>query len=272
MNIGGVLSEKFLWSGQMWRNNLDGMSVSQIKAHIESDEPNHDLAEVLMKDSRKSVQALGVAIKRKFEKQLQLVEKFKRMNRFENQSFAEGFQLIAGIDEVGRGPLAGPVVAAAVILKPGIQILGLDDSKKLSESKREQLFAEIEEKSLAIGIGQVENDRIDEINILNATKEAMLTAVRQLETPPDFLLIDAVALDTSIPQKSMVRGDELSNSIAAASIVAKVTRDRLMVEYGKLYPGYDFCSNKGYGTQKHYSGLEAGGLTPIHRRTFLKGW
>ncbi len=256
----------------MWRNRLGEMSTSQIKIHVEKQLADMDLAQLLKDDSRKSVQALGNSMLRKLAKTQQLIEKFEKMNFFENEAKGYGFQLIAGIDEVGRGPLAGPVVAAAVILKPGVQILGLDDSKKLSEKTREQLYIEIQENALAIGVGQIENERIDEINILNASKEAMLIAVSLLGQAPDCLLIDAVELDTVIPQKSMFKGDQLSNSIAAASIIAKVERDRLMVQYDQTYPGYDFRSNKGYGTKKHYSGLEIEGLTPIHRRTFLKGW
>jgi ribonuclease HII len=256
----------------MWRNSLGELSTVQIKAHAKNHVADMDLAQLLLNDSRKSVQTLGTSMLRKLAQKQQLIEKFERMNFFENEARHYGFQMIAGIDEVGRGPLAGPVVAAAVILKPGVRILGLDDSKKLSEKQRDQLYLEIQENALAIGVGQVENERIDEINILNASKEAMLKAVAVMDRTPDCLLIDAVELATEIPQKSMVRGDQLSNSIAAASIIAKVERDRMMVLYDQTYPGYDFCHNKGYGTKKHYSGLESEGLTPIHRKTFLKGW
>ena len=178
---------------------------------------------------------------------------------------------ICGIDEVGRGPLAGPVVAGAVILPADCEILYLNDSKKLSGKKREVLYDEIMEKALAVGIGMVSPQRIDEINILQATYEAMRIAVGKLSIRPDVLLNDAVTIpEITIPQVPIIKGDEKSVSIAAASIVAKVTRDRLMVEYDEVIPGYDFASNKGYGTKAHIAGLKELGASPIHRRTDRK--
>ena len=172
---------------------------------------------------------------------------------------------ICGIDEVGRGPLAGPVVAGAVILPADCEILYLNDSKKLSGKKREVLYDEIMEKALAVGIGMVSPQRIDEINILQATYEAMRIAVGKLSIRPDVLLNDAVTIpEITIPQVPIIKGDEKSVSIAAASIVAKVTRDRLMVEYDAVIPGYDLASNKGYGTKKHIEGLRELGASPIH--------
>lgn len=177
---------------------------------------------------------------------------------------------ICGIDEVGRGPLAGPVVAGAVILPKDCEILWVNDSKQLSQKKREALYDEIMEKAAATGIGMVSPARIDEINILQATYEAMRKAVENLGVLPDILLNDAVTIpEMGILQVPIIKGDEKSVSIAAASIIAKVTRDRLMVEYDKLIPGYDFASNKGYGTRAHIAGLREHGPSPIHRMTFI---
>ncbi len=177
---------------------------------------------------------------------------------------------ICGIDEVGRGPLAGPVVAGAVILPRDIEILYLNDSKKLSEKKREALYDEIMEKAVAVGIGMASPARIDEINILQATYEAMRMAIDKLQVRPDLLLNDAVTIPgVEISQVPIVKGDAKSISIAAASIVAKVTRDRMMKEYEEIFPGYDFASNKGYGTKAHIQALKTLGPCVIHRRSFI---
>lgn len=177
---------------------------------------------------------------------------------------------IAGVDEVGRGPLAGPVVAAAVILPPDFDLLGVNDSKKLSEKRREELFDQIMDRAVAVSIGMRDQQVIDDINILNATKQAMADAIRGLDPQPDIVLIDALELDDiAIPQRGIVKGDAKSVSIAAASIIAKVTRDRMMVDYAAQYPGYAFEKNKGYGTKAHYEGLDRLGTCPIHRRSFL---
>jgi len=193
---------------------------------------------------------------------------------------SRGFKLMAGIDEVGRGPLAGPVYAACVILPEDFDVLGIYDSKKLSAKKREELSNIIKERSIAYGIGIADNNEIDDINILEATKLAMKRAIEACSKKlklsgaksekPDFLLIDALKLEVGIPCEAIVKGDEKSLSIAAASIVAKVARDKYMEELEAQYPGYDFASNKGYGTAKHYEGLRNLGITPIHRRSFLK--
>ena len=203
------------------------------------------------------------------------IEKEKRMLQemqvYERDLRQQGVELIAGIDEVGRGPLAGPVVAAAVILPADFDVPGVNDSKKLSEKRREELFVKIKESAVAWAIGMADSRTIDEINILQATKRAMAEAVSCLSVKPEHLLIDAVKLeDVSIPQTSIIKGDEKSVSVAAASILAKVTRDHMMVEYAKAFPGYGFEKNKGYGTKAHYEGIEAHGVCPIHRRTFLK--
>ena len=192
------------------------------------------------------------------------------MMRYENDLYSRGARYIAGVDEVGRGPLAGPVVTAAVILPADFDVLGVDDSKKLSEKKREELFDVIRERAVCYAIGMVDEKRIDEINILEATKEAMVQAVSGLSLRPDHVLIDALTLaEVDIPQTGIVKGDASSVSIAAASILAKVTRDRMMVEYDSRYPGYGFAQNKGYGTKAHYEGLDRQGASPIHRRSFL---
>jgi ribonuclease HII len=194
------------------------------------------------------------------------------MKSFENDLRGRGVKIIAGIDEVGRGPLAGPVCAAAVALPENFAVLGVDDSKKVSEKRREVLYGEITEKALAWGVGLIDNRRIDEINILNATKEAMLAAIRDLSrlVNVEHLLIDAVALpEAEIPFTSIIKGDSLSVSVAAASIIAKVTRDRMMIMFDEVYPGYSFARNKGYGTKAHYEGIRRLGLTPIHRRSFV---
>ena len=204
----------------------------------------------------------------------QLEEKYESLYVYEKEAFAKGAKLVAGIDEAGRGPLAGPVVAAACILDPEVKILGLDDSKKLSEKKREELFVQIKEKALAYAVCEVDAQTIDEINILNATKKAMLTCVKELESnghKPDVLLIDAVKLEgTDCEVIPIIKGDAKSDSIAAASVLAKVTRDNIMQERDDVYPGYGFAKHKGYGTKDHYAGIREKGMCPIHRRTFLK--
>lgn len=182
-------------------------------------------------------------------------------------------EYICGIDEVGRGPLAGPVMAAAVILPKNEEILYLNDSKKLSEKKREELYDIIMEKAVAVGIGIADKDVIDDINILNATYVAMRQAISNLKVKPDILLVDAVHIpEVDIKQVGIVKGDARSISIAAASIIAKVTRDRLMCELDKKYPGYDFASNKGYGTKVHIDALKTIGPCEIHRKTFIKNF
>lgn len=204
----------------------------------------------------------------------QLIEKYDSMYEYEQDCLNKGFKMIGGIDEAGRGPLAGPVVAACCILDPEVKILGLDDSKKLSEKKREELFVQIKEKAKAYAVCAIGPDVIDDINILEATKTAMRTCVKELASKgmsPDILLIDAVNLSgTGLDVIPIIKGDAKSDSIAAASILAKVTRDHMMVEYDKEYPGYGFAKHKGYGTKDHYAAIREKGMTPIHRRSFLK--
>ena len=211
--------------------------------------------------------------KKQLRKEQKLEEERKRIARlseFERQYQQVGF--IAGVDEVGRGPLAGPVVAAAVILPKDCEILYINDSKKLSKKKRELIADEIAEKAIATGLGLVSPSRIDEINILQATYEAMRLSIEDLSVSPDLLLVDALTIPgIDIEQIPIVKGDTKSISIAAASILAKVTRDRMMAEYDERWPRYDFAKNSGYGTKSHREALQELGVTPIHRRTFVKG-
>ena len=202
----------------------------------------------------------------KLEKERARIE---TMKVYEKEYESHGW--ICGIDEVGRGPLCGPVVASAVILPKDCQILYLNDSKKLSEKKREELYEVIMEQAIAVGLGMATPGRIDEINILQATYEAMRQAVASLKVKPAVLLNDAVTIPgVEIPQIPIIKGDAKSVSIAAASIIAKVTRDRMMVEYDRMYPGYDLASNKGYGTKVHMEALKSIGPCEIHRRSFIK--
>ncbi len=188
---------------------------------------------------------------------------------FEQQARARGYLQVAGIDEAGRGPLAGPVVAAAVILQPDRPLDGVNDSKKLSERQRERLFEQIQQQARAIGVGTVDAATIDRINILQATRQAMLEAVQQLALQPDLLLIDGITpIATQLPQQTIKQGDQRSASIAAASIIAKVTRDRLMLDYDQQFPQYGFARHKGYGSAAHLAALRNHGPCPIHRLSF----
>ncbi len=204
--------------------------------------------------------------------------RFEEMSKIERKLRGDGYAAIAGVDEVGRGPLAGPVVAAAVVLPEDFDIIQINDSKKLTEKKREELFPLIKEQAIAYSIGMVANDIIDEINILEATKRAMRGAILSLDDKLkgikngiDMILIDALTLDgINIEQRGIIKGDSKSISIAAASVLAKVTRDHMMIEYDKKFPEYGFASNKGYGTKAHYEGIKEHGPCPIHRKTFLK--
>lgn len=210
---------------------------------------------------------------KKEERELLAKEKLVTMMEFERKLYSKGIQYVAGVDEVGRGPLAGPVVAAAVILPADFDLLYVDDSKKLSEKKREELYQGIIDRAIAYNIGIVDNFVIDEINILEATKMAMKSAIEGLIPKPEHLLIDGMTLNgLELPQTGIIKGDGLSTSIAAASIIAKVTRDRMMQEYHEQFPCYDFVSNKGYGTKAHYQGISLHGLCHLHRRSFLKGY
>ena len=219
-------------------------------------------------DLRSGVQKAIEKRKRVIQAELDEDLRLEQMLRYEKELYQAGYQTIAGIDEVGRGPLAGPVVAAAVILPPGCKIKGLNDSKKIPKKKHQEIYQAVLDKALAVGIGLIDNEIIDQVNIYEATKLAMKEALSKLRLKSDYLLIDAMKLDVDIPQESIIKGDANSLSIAAASIVAKVTRDKLMTDYDKEFPGYDFAQNAGYGTKSHLQGLEQNGVTPIHRKTF----
>lgn len=200
-------------------------------------------------------------------------DRYDKMTQYETQGYEKGYNIIAGLDEAGRGPLAGPVVASAVILPQGLFIPRLNDSKKLSAKVRDEIFDIIKEKAVSYGIGIVDEKCIDEINILNATKRAMEIAVTNLKSKPDLLLLDSIQLENiEIDQISIVKGDSLSVSIAAASILAKVTRDRLIDEMDNLYPEYGFKSHKGYGTKEHIDAIKKYGICPIHRISFTKNF
>ena len=210
-------------------------------------------------DSRTGVQTAIKQRRKAILAEIAEDERLETMLNYEKLLYAQGVELIAGVDEVGRGPLAGPVVAAAVILPKLCKIKGLNDSKKIPKSKH---------KAVAVGIGVKDNHVIDDVNIYEATKLAMIEAIENLSPQPEQLLIDAMTLDLPIGQTSIIKGDANSLSIAAASIVAKVTRDKMMADYDQEYPGYAFAKNAGYGTKEHLSGLDKLGVTPIHRRSF----
>ena len=247
--------------------------IAEIKAEFENTnrEQWNELFVQYEQDSRSGVQNIIHSYQKKilaFEKECERLEK---MHEFEYKY--GDYQCICGIDEAGRGPLAGPVVAGAVILPKDVQILYLNDSKQLSAKRRDELFEEIKEKAISYGVGVVSPSRIDEINILQATYEAMRHAVEDLDVFPDILLNDAVTIPlVPIKQVGIIKGDARSVSIAAASIIAKVTRDRMMVEYAQLYPEYGFEKHKGYGSAEHIKAIKEHGPSPIHRSTFIKNF
>ena len=244
-------------------------TIKEIKECLATiDELDHPLFEELILDGRAGVQAAISKRKRELQKQVDEDLRLEKMLAYEKELYAQGIDLIAGVDEVGRGPIAGPVVAAAVILPKACKIPGLNDSKKIPKSKHKAIYEAVLQKAIAIGIGVKDNHVIDQVNIYEATKLAMMEAIGQLEPQPQHLLIDAMKLDLPISQTSIIKGDANSLSIAAASIVAKVTRDQMMEEFDCEYPGYDFTQNAGYGTANHLAGLHKLGVTPIHRRSF----
>ncbi|WP_394457044.1 ribonuclease HII [Leuconostoc suionicum] len=243
-------------------------TIANIKLQLKNMSPNDEQLLIWQQDKRVGVQN---ALRAWQKKQVMVQEKREHfLSRFdiERQYWMQGYDLVAGVDEVGRGPLAGPVVAAAVILPHDFDVLDVIDSKQLSAKKRDELYDKIIEKAISIGVGSVEASIIDEINIYEAARVAMTEAVNQLAPVPEALLIDAMRLDLDLPQEFLIKGDARSNSIGAASIIAKVTRDRLMASYGLKYPGYGFGKNAGYGTKEHLEGIKKIGITPIHRKTF----
>lgn len=219
-------------------------------------------------DSRKGVQQLVQKWLKNYEQEKRLQQQFYQMQKYERIAWEKGYHFIAGIDEVGRGPLTGPVVAAAVILNKECYLPGLTDSKKLTKAAREKYFDLIKENAAAIGIGIVSAKIIDEINIYEATKLAMKQAIGNLDIAPDYLLIDAMKLDVPIEQESIIKGDAASISIAASSVIAKVTRDKMMMELAEEYPQYGFDKHMGYGTQTHLEALKLHGVTEHHRKSF----
>lgn len=244
-------------------------SIAQIEERLAeiSEETDPYLLE-LEKDERIGVQkSLGKWKKRREEGKL-LEGKFLEMTRYERKFWAQGFDYIAGVDEVGRGPLAGPVVAAAVILPRDFFLAGIDDSKKLSEKKRLEFDEFIRREAISYNIAMIQAEEIDEMNIFQATKKAMKSAIASLHTSPDFLLIDAMKLESPYPSQSIIKGDAKSVSIAAASIVAKTARDQLMKEIAREYPAYGFEHNMGYGTKEHLLAIQQYGITKYHRKSF----
>ena len=244
-------------------------TIKEVKERLATiDRLDHPLFEELIYDARAGVQSAINKRKRELQKQVDEDLRLEKMLTYEKELYAQGIQLIAGVDEVGRGPLAGPVVATAVILPKNCKIPGLNDSKKIPKSKHQAIYQAVLDQAISVGIGVKDNHVIDQVNIYEATKLAMLEAIHELDPQPQHLLIDAMKLDLPISQTSIIKGDANSLSIAAASIVAKVTRDQMMATYDQEYPGYDFAQNAGYGTTKHLEGLEKQGVSPIHRRSF----
>ena len=235
------------------------MTITEIRNLLQGEVSSEQLEE-LRADERKGVQKLLI-------KRAQAVAQFQDRFSYEKK-FWQKSQLVAGVDEVGRGPLAGPVVTAAVILPHNFDLIDVNDSKKLSPKKRKELFPKILAKAVSVSVGLANNDVIDRINIYEADRLAMAHAVQGLKVKPDALLVDAMNVPLNIPQVKLIHGDAKSNSIAAASIVAKVFRDNLMDAYGEVYPEYDFKHNAGYGTREHMEALKKYGPTPIHRRSF----
>ena len=251
----------------------DKMTITEIKKEFDilSDSDPESFIKRFESDERTQVKNLVA----RAEKKIAALEKEKArmIKMFEFERRYSDYSYICGIDEVGRGPLAGPVVAGAVILPKDCDILYLNDSKQLSEKKREELYSVIMEKAVSVGLGFSSHELIDEINILQATYAAMREAVSKLDPAPDLLLNDAVKIpELTMAQVPIIKGDTLSASISAASIVAKVTRDRMMVKYDEIYPEYGFAKNKGYGSSEHIEALKKYGPTPIHRRSFIKNF
>ena len=243
------------------------MTIKEVKELLSSNDVTEAQLAELEKDPRVGVQKLIVSYRKKQAKLLAKKEAFLERFTYDNQ-FGQKGELVAGVDEVGRGPLTGPVVTAAVIIDHNFDLLEVNDSKKLSPEKRLQLYPKILSEAVSVGIGVKSAAVIDQINIYEADRQAMAQAVKALDVKPDALLVDAMNVPIDIPQIELIKGDAKSNSIAAASIVAKVFRDKLMDDYDKIYPQYGFPRNAGYGTKEHVEALKKYGPTPIHRKTF----
>lgn len=249
-------------------------SINEIKTEF-LNTPIIDIYKVINiynNDQRIGVQNLIKSYKNKLKKYEEELIRIENMKKYEKEAYSQGKNLIAGIDEVGRGPFAGPVVTASVILPKDCNILGINDSKKLSEEKRNELFKLIKEQAIEITINMEDNNVIDEINILQATIKSMTKNVHSFKNKPDYLIVDAVNLDLNIPCIAMPKADEKSISVAAASIIAKVTRDEYMSQMHLIYPQYKFNINKGYGTKEHIEAIKKYGPCPIHRKSFIKNY
>ncbi|WP_296111426.1 ribonuclease HII [uncultured Limosilactobacillus sp.] len=245
------------------------LTISDIKKRLQKISNLEDpFVLALSNDQRKGVQSALEQLKKRLKKQAQAKVAFQARFKYERELWSRGHQWVAGIDEVGRGPLAGPVVTCAVILNEDFNLIGVTDSKQLTPHEREQLYLQIVDQAVEVRLAVNSATVIDQMNIYAATQDAMLRCVNSLHHQPTHLIVDAVPLDTSIDQTTLIKGDQKSISVATASIVAKEYRDHLMATYDRLYPGYNFKDNMGYGTAKHLAGLAELGASPIHRRTF----
>lgn len=248
---------------------MKNKTIKEIKQLLAAGDINKEFLKVLESDQRKGIQQLIATYKKGQQKKKALAQRFQEMSCYELENYKQGKKYIAGIDEAGRGPLAGPVVSAAVILPKDFHLPGLTDSKQLNESQRNIFYKKIIDEAVSYHVAIIDNETIDRINILEATKLAMHTAVNALEREPDHVLIDAVALDQLTQTSEVIfKGDQKSITIAAASVLAKVTRDRLMSDIHAKYPMYDFHLNMGYGTKKHLEMIKKHGITPYHRKSF----
>ncbi|WP_062048678.1 ribonuclease HII [Bacillus sp. JCM 19034] len=244
------------------------ISLKEMEMKLKENDDVEKWLALLRKDERKGAQKLLLSYERQLKREALLEEMHQNMVRYESQARANGASAIAGVDEVGRGPLAGPVVASAVILPTNFKLLGLTDSKKLSKAKREEFAKRIKEEAIAYSVSMVHAAEIDEINIYESTKKAMCQALALLDKHPDHVLVDAMTLPLEISQTSIIKGDQKSISIAASSIIAKVARDQYMEELGREYPHYGFANNAGYGTKEHLHALKVHGVTIEHRKSF----
>jgi ribonuclease HII len=244
-------------------------TVKQIRERLSQLTDRSDsYVQSLATDSRKGVQQALTQFYRRLDRQAAAQAAFRQRFRYEEELWQQGCRYVAGMDEVGRGPLAGPVVTCAVILRPDFDLVGVTDSKQLTRHEREQLYLQIVNEAVEVSIAVNDREAIDRLNIYAATQDAMIRAVNNLHHRPDHLIVDAVPLKIAIPQTTLIKGDQKSISVAAASIVAKEYRDHLMRDYDRVYPGYGLAENMGYGTKEHLAGLAAHGATPIHRRSF----
>ncbi|HLQ84235.1 MAG TPA: ribonuclease HII [Pseudogracilibacillus sp.] len=248
---------------------MNNKTIKEINTLYDSNQLTDEMIDILKHDTRQGVKKILKKIEKKKQKQQELIHDFEKLKKFDNQYKNNNIKLIAGIDEAGRGPLAGPVVAASVILPDDFKLLGLTDSKQINKIDRDMFFEYITKHALSYSVEVIDESIIDKINIYQATILAMKNSYKRLKIKPDFLLIDAVNIEVNdIPYEPIIKGDTKSLSIAAASILAKVTRDRIMLNYHQKYPQYKFNKHMGYGTKEHLSAIEANGITPIHRKTF----